>query len=104
MRCTVVYKLNCSDCGSSYIGETCRTLSVRLAEHQKDSKSAVFEHCAENGHTVDWGNASVLNVWEDKFYRRKYMEAIQIKRHGPKLNRDTGLYIPRAYDTLIKPK
>ena len=31
----VVYRIPCMDCDRSYIGETCRTLDVRLKEHQR---------------------------------------------------------------------
>ncbi|MCG8431473.1 MAG: GIY-YIG nuclease family protein, partial [Candidatus Omnitrophica bacterium] len=96
----VVYKVNCS-CGKSYIGETCRPLSTRITEHQKHAKSALFEHSANTGHEIHWEQTEILNSRLEKDYQRKLMEAIQIRRHQPELNRDTGLFLPMAYDCII---
>ena len=55
----VVYKVEC-DCGYAYIGETGRTLNVRLKEHQRavshaDDKNGIAVHAnAYTKHTIQW--------------------------------------------------
>ena len=46
----MVYEVPCEDCDRSYIGESGRSLEVRLAEHQRHvrkgeiTRSAIAEH------------------------------------------------------------
>ena len=101
-----MYQITCS-CKDTYIGETGRPLQARIKEHQlsvgkNDLKSALSEHIASHpNHSINWENIITLNVNQTNLIKRKLLEAIQIKRHEPKLNRDKGLDIPRAYDLLI---
>ena len=39
MRASLVYKFSRSQCESSYVGSTCRTLGARVAEHMGKSHS-----------------------------------------------------------------
>ena len=50
-----------------YVGQTKRSLAVRLKEHQKavfvgdksdKNTSALAEHALDTRHTIDWDNAS----------------------------------------------
>ncbi|CAH0673960.1 unnamed protein product [Spodoptera exigua] len=62
-----VYKINCS-CGSSYIGQTKRTIAERLKEHiaavknRQSNKSAIAEHLLQAGsnHWVEFHKFSPL--------------------------------------------
>ena len=71
-RAGVVYQLPCSECESSYIGETKRPLETRLREHKTAIKrgevqmSAVAEHAWTNQHKPLWGNARVLDIAANK--------------------------------------
>ena len=49
-RAGVVYKINCSDCPSTYVGESERILQDRYKKHQK-GKTVVAAHLAENKHS-----------------------------------------------------
>ena len=57
-----VYKINCSDCHASYIGETGRNLTTRLTEHKRatrkgDVNNHIVEHHRLTNHAIDyWGN------------------------------------------------
>ena len=54
-----VYRIPCS-CGQVYIGTTKRSITTRLKEHDRNSrlgqieKSAVAEHAALEGHTIEY--------------------------------------------------
>jgi hypothetical protein len=60
----VVYKIVCTDCNATYVGETGRAFGERLTEHQKTSGTnitAVGHHCAYNNHKVTFEDCSVLD-------------------------------------------
>ena len=106
-RSGCVYQIKCSDCPKSYIGQTERQLGQRVKEHQSTAPSrnpsAVSEHHSDTRHSIDWDNIKILNR-EDRLYPRQVREAIQIRRHAPKLNRDHDLEIPSLYSSLVRPK
>ena len=110
----VVYEIPCKACDHSYIGETGRSLGVRLREHQKDCdsipqerrytrgekraseqvlhKSAVTDHYVRENHLIDWENTKILDRENDR-RARQVREAIWIRRKKPvSLNRDEGVY------------
>jgi hypothetical protein len=85
----IIYELKCPEasCSQRYIGETARRLSVRVAEHGKDSWSNVFQHAERNGHrTVTMSNVNILGKNSKGTKHRKLLEALYIKRHKPQLN------------------
>ena len=55
----------------TYIGETGRTLEIRVKEHKRAcvkadfEKSAVAEHAWLSGHYIDWDNVEVLDQEND---------------------------------------
>ena len=63
----VVYRISCMDCDRSYIGKTCRTLNVRLKEHQcccrnlESQKLAVAQHAIEEDHRIHWSKSTVID-------------------------------------------
>ncbi len=50
----VIYRIPCLDCDCSYIGETGRTLRVRLSEHQRCCRN--FELRSQQLHNTTWRN------------------------------------------------
>lgn len=62
---TGVYKLNCADCPSTYIGQTGRPFKLRFSEHVridpklKQQRSSFGQHLIENLHSVNGINNSV---------------------------------------------
>ncbi|XP_039211043.1 uncharacterized protein LOC120313319 isoform X1 [Crotalus tigris] len=65
-RLSVVYRINCKDCASNYIGETTKRLRTRVHEHelairrQEQQRSQVWAHMSSFGHTFDLANAEVI--------------------------------------------
>ena len=60
-----VYEIPCSDCNSSYFGETGRGLDTRLKEHQRaynlmHNNSVLVKHSWEKDHKIDWEGAKLI--------------------------------------------
>ncbi len=60
----VVYRVNCEECSSYYVGETPKHLMARLQEHKsadrrQDIKSHIWAHMFETGHVVDCKKAKI---------------------------------------------
>ena len=106
----VIYNIPCKNCPSSYIGETGRSLGVRINEHKKDveknkkgpftraarkesltelNASAVTDHVNKNNHEINWENTQIIGKESNTLYR-KVKEAIAIKRQTNGMNRDDG--------------
>jgi len=101
-----VYKIDCS-CGKSYIGETGRSMKIRLKEHTADIKnersrtSALAEHSSKTKHHVCLESARII-AREDNYHKRKIREAIEIMKYPQNLNRDNGSEISGNWLPLIK--
>jgi len=98
-----VYKINCSNCDMSYVGQTKRQLGTRLKEHMSDINkkngvlSVVSTHKIENNHEMKWSEVAILDV-EPSYTKRIISEMIYIKKQIKGLNKqsDTEL-LPDAY-------
>ena len=64
--------------------------------------TAVNEHCKLTGHSVDSSKIKVLAT-ENKTFKRRIREAIEIKLRKPSLNRDNGSELASIYDTILAP-
>ncbi|XP_052268226.1 uncharacterized protein LOC127869610 [Dreissena polymorpha] len=99
-KCGVVYYKKCEQCKNDYIGETGRSLVIRLKEHVARSNSAIHEHCSHTGNKIDRNNTKILDS-EDSHIKRRVNGAIHIKQRRPSLNRDGGLELPPVYNSLL---
>ena len=101
-----VYKVTCS-CGLNYIGETGRSLKVRLKEHGADIRnqrirtSALAEHSERYKHHICLEDSSLL-AKENHYFKRRFREALEIIKHPNNLNRDGGFEVSRNWVPLIK--
>src|SRR5436190_8884249 len=95
-RNNVVYRINCINCDASYVGQTCRSLKTRVAEHRghinrnTNQRSVITDHRIEFNHNFDWDNTRVLDT--DSFrFRREISEMIHInlQTNGINLQSDT---------------
>ncbi|KAL7670699.1 hypothetical protein ACOME3_005627 [Neoechinorhynchus agilis] len=97
-----VYKIPCSNCSLSYVGQT-NNLKRRIAEHRSaaiinsDMSSAIVSHINDNGHEINFDDVEVLarrDVRRDKVT----MEAIMIQQTdtfvGNKADYKLNLRIP----------
>ena len=74
-----VYKIKCSDCQATYIGETGRNLTTRLNEHERATKKGdlnnnIAEHQLKTSQTIDWDSATCLTYTID-YYQRITLES-----------------------------
>ena len=93
-RQRAVYKINCSDCHASYIGETGRNLTTRLTEH----KRATRKHHRLTNHTIDWDSAQCL-TYSTNYFQRLTLESWFTNLEQTPLNRCQPL--PAPYKRLI---
>ena len=90
----------------AFIGQTGRTVSEHISEHERDLKmqyfdnSAVAQHALENNHHIVFDEARLIdratNYWD-----RIRREAIEIKLQPSNFNRDSGLHISKSWDPAI---
>ena len=96
-----VHQVPCKDCSKVYIGQTKRTLKIRMAEHKQvvkkgDEKNGIAVHAHTTNHSVDWEGAWVQGTaW--CFWKRT-VEAIQICTEPHTMNLDCGLH-PHLHGT-----
>ena len=58
-----VYKIHCSCCQATYIGETSRNLTTRFTKHKQATKKGdlnnnIAEHHLKTSHAIDWDSAT----------------------------------------------
>jgi hypothetical protein len=91
LRTPGVYRIPC-ECGRVYIGQTGRSVDIRLKEHQRHirlehlDKSAVAEHSIDRGHHIQFHNSSILAT-KNRCMDRIVREATEIELHPYNINR-----------------
>lgn len=104
----LVYKINCSNCDATYIGQTKRHLLTRIKEHQSDIKkhdsnhSVISKHRLSHQHEFNWLKPEILHR-ENHLKKREIAEMFFIKKYDRTINlqRDTD-GLTAVYDSIIK--
>ena len=102
----VVYRIPCRDCDQAYVGQSGRSLSCRVKEHQRafpngdTNASALAEHAWKEGHYVDWQNAEVLEANQQYWRPRCLLESWHINKESKPMNRERGP-LPEIYRSLL---
>jgi hypothetical protein len=100
-----VYRIPC-ECGRVYIGQTGRSVDVRLKEHQRHirlehpDKSAVAEHSIDQGHHFQFHNSSIP-ASKTRYMDHIAREAIEIELRPYNINREGGLCHSKSWTPLI---
>ena len=99
-----VYKIKCSDCQASYIGETGRNLNTRLTEHKRatrngDANNHIAVHYQLTNHNIDWDSAQCL-TYSTNYFQRLTLESWYTNLEQTPLNRCQQL--PAPYKRLIR--
>ena len=104
----VVYEVSCKDCSGQYVGETLRTMAVRMQEHTRHTwngrtdLSAVAEHAVVESHEIDWTTAKVIDTAASA-PTRKAKEALQIAQKAPSMNKESGMSLSAIwYASVIR--
>ena len=97
-----VYKIKCSDCQASYIGETGRNFNTRLTEHKRATRNGdVNNHISEHrltNHKIDWDSAECL-TYSTNYFQRLTLESWYTNLEQTPINRCQQL--PPPYKRLI---
>ena len=79
VQCTAVYRIKCTDCQATYIGETYRNLKTRLTEHKRATKNGditnhISEHHRLTKHKIDWDSAECV-TYSTNYQQRLTLES-----------------------------
>jgi hypothetical protein len=94
------------ECRRVYIGQTGRSLGIRLKEHQwhirleHPNKSAIAEHSTDQGHRIQFHSSS-LHAMKTRYVDHIVREAIEIKPHPYNINREGGFCLSKSWKPLI---
>ncbi|KYN12115.1 hypothetical protein ALC57_15729, partial [Trachymyrmex cornetzi] len=106
-QCNEVYKINCLNCESSYVGQTKRKIKTRLKEHKSSTSNSntvhnvVAQHQIKYEHKFNWDNIEILDT-EPFFQKRFTSEMIYIKKQRKGINKqnDTEM-LSESYFPLL---
>ena len=101
----VVYQIPCNNCDHEYMGESKKTLKVRMTEHRQamkmsDPNNGIAVHVAKTQHSIDWSGAKVVRITQG-YWERGTMEAIEIRRSRRSMNLDKGLLLPSLWNPIL---
>ena len=102
LQCNVVYKIPCSDCCWSYVGETGRCFKTRRKEHQRNLKnytrgSNIANHAWQNNHSINFEGATVID--KGNYRVRRTLESWHTAKTAGADNNSKPL--PRQYSILL---
>ena len=103
----VVYDVPCKECKETYVGETKRTLRVKLGEHKQavkksNPKNGIAVHAHETQREINWNGPEVKKM-EANYWKRRTFEAIQIEASSETMNLDSGLQLPSVWNHILNP-
>ena len=99
----IIYHYQClhTNCSSTYIGESGRTLGDRIKKHFK-APSPIHQHSSTTGHPMDSNQFNIIHK-EVNSQPRTIKEAMFIHMQDPPLNRNLGKYqLPHIWDHLLQ--
>lgn len=98
-----VYQLICNDCNSCYIGETGRSIEIRIKEHLRDRINSEFgKHLFNEGHSINNEKSKLLHRC-NKGIKLKLYEALEIDRRKKKKNNDNIICLNKQNDLNFQP-
>ena len=103
----VVYEVPCKECHLSYIGETKRTLRVRIGEHKQAVKrggprNGIAVHTHQSQRAINWDGAKVKRTVSG-YWKRRTTEAIHIRLSEVTMNLDNGHQLPIMWNPILNP-
>jgi hypothetical protein len=89
---------NLRECGGVYIGQTGRSVDIRIKEHQRriPDKSAVAEHSIDQGHRIQFHNSSICAT-KTRYMDRIDRDAMEIGHHPYNISRAGGFCLSKSW-------
>ena len=109
----VIYKINCINCDSCYIGMTVRLLGKRVNEHKRGQRktqagtlesgetTALTKHVAGFNHEFNFDEVKILDQQND-YFKLRFSEMLNIKLHDNVVNLRTDTqHLSNLYSGIL---